>query len=696
MLNRNVKYRAAVAASCSLLCIFSILMLYKYAFAPTKGIVSLNGLWQITEKNNRENSKKSLNTASWDNIELPTKQLMPGDLIKKTITVPDNYIETKQGYYWLRKTFTLKEIPDTELLLQIREIMNCDRIYVNGHFIGQTGKFPPHFKSGWCSFRSYPLDKNILSIGDNVVAIQMYFNSEAWVSGPMRIIEASTGSRIKMYYDIFLNHAMQGLTFLLFPISLFFIFLYIKRTKETTYLYFGLCTLFLSILIALQYFEIFYTDTVISSNTIFKITQTGMIFFPPTLALFFRSYVRKEAGLLRRVLYYSIPAILWILMLASHERYQILKWRNLSLMLIPLYSLDIITVSSLHIIRKSKEGMLIFIGLLPIVTLGLHDVLTFALNQTEGSIPLFVYGIPIMLFVIAIHLTNRFVSSLNQTEKLNDELDIALRGITKLANLEQELAVAKRIQLSSVPTSLPHLSWIDLSVTFNPAETIGGDFYNFHVFDDESIGILVTDVSGHGVPASLITAMVKVVFSQLKEEARDAEIFMRKFNEMLKDNIDDHFLTAGYLYLDRTTNTATYARAGHEPLLILHNGKNRIEEVLPKGRAIGIFDDAVFDVASFSFSEGDRIVLYTDCIPEAMNSSKKIYGIQSFRENIAKSRQLTPAEFGSAMHNILINWSHNNELEDDLTLIVLDILCCDQKQDKLPHKTVEQQPCYDN
>lgn len=634
----------------------------------------LSGNWKIMRGNNPAWSRPDFDDSSWPEIKLPSKHLMPSDTAGIFTSEINNTTDPKKGFVWYRKTIEIDFLPGEDCALQIVEIMNADRIYVNGARIGSSGKFPPDFRSAWSKFRCYPIPNLLLKKGKNTIAIQVYFNAEAWILGPMKLTDGQSGRKSQLIMDILLNHTMQGFTFLLFPISVFFFLLFIRRKNELSYLFFSFCTLMLSILISLQYIEILFPDLPVSSNNIFKITQTGMLWFPPLLALFFRTYVFEKIHW-KRITAYCIPSlVLWLLMITASERHHILTWRNYFLLLIPFFSLDIFYVSFSQLLKKNRRGFLIFIGMLPIILLSFHDVMAFGLHVIDSGVALFVYGIPILLLIIALHLVNRFVTSLNDSEKLNLSLQESLVEKERLLSLEQELTVARGLQLSSVPENLPSLSAFNTAVKFEPMEKIGGDFYNFAEIDDNRLGILLSDVSGHGIPAALIAAMVQVSFKVLQHLSKSPVDLLIEMNNILYKLIENNFLTASYAYIDKTAYTLTFARAGHEPLIIYRKHENRINAILPKGRAIGLSRELPIEKAEIPIREGDRIILYTDCITEAFNSKRKMFGMENFQKFILHNSHLSPSQFCDAIYREVELWTGPGEkLNDDFTLVVVDI-----------------------
>jgi|GEM_PF-625182 len=635
----------------------------------------ISGTWKIMRGNSQSFARPDYDDSHWPEVELPSKYLMPSETDHLFPSEDMESPKIYKGFVWYRKTLNISSVPSQDLTLQIKEIMNADRVFINGALVGNSGKFPPGFRSAWSRFRSYPVPRLLLNAGKNTIAIQVYFDSEAWILGPMSLVDSYSGNRKKMIMDILLNHMMQGFSFILILISFLFFMLYFRRNSEHHFLLFAVSTLMLSLLISLQYLENFYSTLPLSSNTIFKITQTGMIWFPPCLALFFRAFVHQDINKRRVIPYLSLALLFWVMMIFSIERHNILMWRNISIIMIPFFSFDIIYVSLSQLLKKNRRGILIFSGMLPIILLGFHDVLAFPLEIIETGTPLFVFGIPIFLIIIATYLVNQFITSLNHAEELNLSLQQSLIEKERLLLLEQELTVARGLQLSSVPKELPSPSSFKVGVLFRPMEKIGGDFFNFSEIDDNHIGVLIADVSGHGIPAALIAAMGQVAFNVLTHLAQEPVRLILEMNNILEKLIKDHFLTAGYVYLDKTSECLTYVRAGHEPLLIYRRSRAIIETILPRGRAIGLSNEFFAEAERISIEKGDRIILYTDCITETFNDKKEMYGTENFISFIKSHDDLNPEEFPKALLGELERWNkEGSQFNDDLTLIVIDVL----------------------
>ncbi|MBN2078655.1 MAG: SpoIIE family protein phosphatase [Spirochaetes bacterium] len=254
-------------------------------------------------------------------------------------------------------------------------------------------------------------------------------------------------------------------------------------------------------------------------------------------------------------------------------------------------------------------------------------------------------------------------------------LKTAVEENSVLTSLRKEMELAKRIQLGTVPETLPRLPGMDLEAICISMESIGGDFYDFNVVDDRRLGVFIADVSGHGVPAALIASMVKITFSILEECAPDPYLLMKRMNDILTGNIEHQFATAGYALIDRDTMKVTYARCGHEPLLLFKRRSRRIIEIVPEGKLIGFTMDNKCETGDADLEAGDRIILYTDGVTEACNDDRKMFGKDSLRHAIITHSDLTATEFAKTLTRLVHEWRGIGEqLEDDVTFVVVDIL----------------------
>ncbi len=250
----------------------------------------------------------------------------------------------------------------------------------------------------------------------------------------------------------------------------------------------------------------------------------------------------------------------------------------------------------------------------------------------------------------------------------------AVNESRKLVSIEQELEIARMIQLSTVPEELPEVNGASIAARYIPMEQIGGDFYDFNVYENGAISVIVTDVSGHGVPAALVASMVKIIFSMQKGLAADVLSFLNEMNVILRGNMANAFVTAIYGYIDPEKRKFIYANAGHVPLLYYRKKSNSFRFLKPRGRIIGWLDDIRLDKTEVDVDSGDRIILVTDGVVENFAESGEMCGYGRLRDMAMEKRDLAGDEFIQSLLGALIDWAGGREnIRDDITIVVIDI-----------------------
>ena len=244
-----------------------------------------------------------------------------------------------------------------------------------------------------------------------------------------------------------------------------------------------------------------------------------------------------------------------------------------------------------------------------------------------------------------------------------------------LITIAHELETARQIQSFILPGESVHIKGLSLAARYVPVASVAGDFYDFAKVDENRLGILVADVSGHGVPASLISSMVKIAFASNTSHASNPAEMLDAINQVLCGKLESDFVTAGYLFLDIEEKNMIYAGAGHMPLLLWRAAEQKIYEFREKGTVLGQFEDIQFKNIRIPLQPDDRIILYTDGIVETSNTTHTLFGFDRLKEFIMSHAQLPAGQFADALIRHLLNWSgkpSEKALDDDLTLIIAD------------------------
>lgn len=235
-----------------------------------------------------------------------------------------------------------------------------------------------------------------------------------------------------------------------------------------------------------------------------------------------------------------------------------------------------------------------------------------------------------------------------------------IRGERERVALEGELATAREIQRSILPTSMPVVPGFTFSARYDPASSVAGDFYDFLVVSPHEIGVIVADVAGHGVPAALIASMVKVAVSSLSHLAASPASLLSSLNEILRRDVRRNFVTATYLYFSGFS--VSVANAGHPPPVLIRG--QSFHPLGPPGVLLGRFA-ATYTSSSLPLQPGDRIAIWTDGVVEARNARGEAFGEERLHALLLSGA--TVDAIVEAVHG----WRVRDDA-DDLTVILVE------------------------
>ncbi len=280
---------------------------------------------------------------------------------------------------------------------------------------------------------------------------------------------------------------------------------------------------------------------------------------------------------------------------------------------------------------------------------------------------------------------DNYTALLETSKKTEKMLEVRSRTVTELtyklgrihSELDDEMETAKRIQEGLMPKELPEAVNLRATAIYIPAGKVGGDLYDIIITPRQKIAILILDVSGHGIPAALITAMAKMLFANAIEKSDSpAEVF-REVNKQLCNFIKtEQYLTAFLGVIDPVKNLMTYSRAGHVPPLVFNTQTSSVTKLDSKGFFIG--HSALLNIAEYWNSEvqlapDDKILFYTDGLTEGCSEDGKLYGAERLRDAFIRN--------GSYDIKILLDklvedqeaFRQGTPLRDDFTLLCVEI-----------------------
>lgn len=260
-----------------------------------------------------------------------------------------------------------------------------------------------------------------------------------------------------------------------------------------------------------------------------------------------------------------------------------------------------------------------------------------------------------------------------QKEKKEIEIANLLREQERI-KLKSELELARRIQQSIIPRLIPVLDGYKIGALYKPMETVGGDYYDFRIING-NLGFIISDVSGHGVPAALIVSSLKTAFWFQSETFEKPDLLLKSMNQILEDKIGSEFITSAYTFLDTKSSMLKTSNAGHHPLVIYRKKTQEIFKLQPYGRPLGISFKKDFEVENFELQTNDRILIYTDGLIEVANDREEEFGEERLFNLLKQNPNLSPEILTKTLFETAKNWLDKSKtLQDDIAIIVIDKL----------------------
>ena len=249
----------------------------------------------------------------------------------------------------------------------------------------------------------------------------------------------------------------------------------------------------------------------------------------------------------------------------------------------------------------------------------------------------------IVAFVLG-RLSERIRDQQGRMRELIDELQDALKSKQAFIALQQELEIARRMQLSILPRQFPVRDDVSLASFILPAKEVGGDFYDYFVLDDGRIGVVVADVSGKGVPAAFFMAICRTLLKVSARFVDSPAATLARVNSLLcAENEEMMFVTLFYGVLDPATGRFIYATGGHNPPVL--RAGNEVRMLTSQGgMALAIDEQAPIVEGELQLQPGNVLFLYTDGITEAQNPAGELFGAAALLDAIARIESDAPAE----------------------------------------------------
>jgi serine phosphatase RsbU (regulator of sigma subunit)/TolA-binding protein len=259
---------------------------------------------------------------------------------------------------------------------------------------------------------------------------------------------------------------------------------------------------------------------------------------------------------------------------------------------------------------------------------------------------------------------------------ITNKLRVSQENLAEQERLQKEMQVAQEIQQTLLPSEFPEIEGYELSSFYEAAKEVGGDYFDFVEVDKDTLGIVVGDVSGKGVPGSLVMTMIRTALRTEARGVKDAADVLARVNDfVVNDMKKGMFVTLFYVIIDSRRRKLSYASAGHNPMILYRTSTNKTYYLNPRGFPIGISlpDKDLFrksiESDTISLKEDDILVIYTDGVTEAMNGRRQLFGEERFLQTIREYGDLTANDFVEKLQNDLRSFTEGNPQNDDITLV---------------------------
>lgn len=256
-------------------------------------------------------------------------------------------------------------------------------------------------------------------------------------------------------------------------------------------------------------------------------------------------------------------------------------------------------------------------------------------------------------------------------DQLVNYVDIIKKDAKDKEKINAELEIASKIQLQALPKAKFDDRETSIRTFIKPAKEVGGDFYDYFYLDDHRLAVLISDVSGKGIPASLFMMKGKELIKSAVQSYKDLVDAINSVNNMLtKNNNELLFITSFIGVIDFAKNEITYINAGHEKPYIVSN--NKVIKLEGESNVVlGVEEDYKFKKESHKFNKGDYLLMFTDGLNESINKDEEEFGYQRIEETIKDTSELALEEVINKLNDNLNSFTGNKEQFDDITMVLI-------------------------
>lgn len=243
----------------------------------------------------------------------------------------------------------------------------------------------------------------------------------------------------------------------------------------------------------------------------------------------------------------------------------------------------------------------------------------------------------------------------------------------KNQQIKKELGIAKRVQQFIIPKDFTQIRYPRVFGRYLPIDDIGGDFFDCYQFPDNTIGFLIADVTGHGIPAALVMSMAKMIFSIYSSRYETTRELFSSVNEQMTGlMLDTQYITAFFVIYDPSSGTIRYSNAGHTRALYHRASKNGVMALDADGLFIGLSKETIYEEKALPVEPGDTLLLYTDGITEIRNFEGKEFGENRLARFLSGKSSIKGEKFCDMLLNEVKGFAPLENRVDDIAFLRIE------------------------
>jgi serine phosphatase RsbU (regulator of sigma subunit)/anti-sigma regulatory factor (Ser/Thr protein kinase)/transposase len=331
-------------------------------------------------------------------------------------------------------------------------------------------------------------------------------------------------------------------------------------------------------------------------------------------------------------------------------------------------------------IKRARRGLFLiaiaslFVGFIAVYLLSNYFVKPIQ-KLTEGVLRI---GDGNLEQTLPVEGTDEFSDIARAFNEITTKFKKAQDNVVEQERLQKEMQVAQEIQHTLLPKKFPDIEGYDIATIYRAAKDVGGDYFDFVQIDESALGIIVADVSGKGVPGSLVMTMIRTALRLESMGNLSPTNVLSRVNRFVADDVKKGmFITIFFITLDSIKRTISYASAGHNPMILFRKESDSCYFLNTRGMPLGIslpdgvsFEDSL-QADKVKLKKDDMLIAYTDGITEAMNKAGEQYGNDRLIEFIRHNSELSPEEFAKKLDADINRFTAGAPQNDDITLVVI-------------------------